>query len=149
MDISQYRVLLSVMAAWWVAQFLKPFVYFIRFREWDWSWWLSAGGMPSSHSAVMTAATFAVGLELGFNSPVFALGVAISMIVLYDAAGIRRQAGEHARIINAMLDDLAHGHPLKEEHLKELLGHTPGEVVTGVITGILIAQVVMSLLKPG
>jgi acid phosphatase family membrane protein YuiD len=146
MDIVQYRVLLSIFLAWFVAQFLKPFVHYVRFREWEWPRWFGAGGMPSSHSAVVVSATYALGLQNGFASPEFALGVALCMIVLYDAAGIRRQAGEHARIINAIIDDLAHGHPLKEEHLKELLGHTPGEVATGVVTGILAAHIVMTSL---
>lgn len=146
MDITQYRILLSVLVAWFIAQFLKPFVHYVRAREWEWARWFGAGGMPSSHSAVVVSATYALGLQNGFNSPEFALGVAVCMIVLYDAAGVRRQAGEHARIINAIIDDLAHGHPLKEEHLKELLGHTPGEVVTGVITGIAAAHIVMTQL---
>jgi acid phosphatase family membrane protein YuiD len=146
MDIAQYRVLLSVLLAWFVAQFLKPFVHYARVREWEWARWFGAGGMPSSHSAVVVSATYALGLQNGFDSPMFALGVAVCMVVLYDAAGIRRQAGEHARIINAIIDDLAHGHPLKEEHLKELLGHTPGEVVTGMITGIAAAHIVMTQL---
>jgi acid phosphatase family membrane protein YuiD len=146
MEIHQYKVLLSILVAWWVAQTLKPFIHYLRTREWQWSMWFSAGGMPSSHSAVIVSATYALGLLKGFDSAEFALGVAIAMIVLYDAAGIRRQAGEHARIINAIIEDLSHGHPLKEEHLKELLGHTPGEVVTGVITGILMAHIVMTVL---
>jgi acid phosphatase family membrane protein YuiD len=146
MELAQYKVLISVLVAWWVAQFLKPFIHLLRTREWEWPRWFSAGGMPSSHSAVVVAATVALGWQRGFASPEFALGVAICMIVLYDAAGVRRQAGEHARIINAIIDDFSHGHPLKEEHLKELLGHTPGEVVTGVITGILAAVLVMTSL---
>jgi uncharacterized protein len=144
MELAQYKVLISVLVAWWVAQFLKPFIHLLRTREWEWPRWFSAGGMPSSHSAVVVAATVALGWQRGFASPEFALGVAICMIVLYDAAGVRRQAGEHARIINAIIDDFSHGHPLKEEHLKELLGHTPGEEVTGVITGILAAVLVMT-----
>jgi acid phosphatase family membrane protein YuiD len=146
MDISQFKVLAAVLVAWWVAQFLKPFIHLLRTREWEWQRWFGAGGMPSSHSAVMVAATYGLGLQRGFTSPEFALGVAICMIVVYDAAGVRRQAGEHARVINAIIDDLAHGHPLKEENLKELLGHTPGEVVTGVFTGILAAHLVMTSL---
>jgi acid phosphatase family membrane protein YuiD len=66
------------------------------------------------------------------------------MVVLYAAAGVRRQAGEHARVINAIIDDLAHGHPLKEENLKELLGHTPGEVIIGSLVGITVAILMMS-----
>ncbi len=143
MELLQNNVLWCVAVAWFIAQFSKPFVQYLRTREWAWSWFFSAGGMPSTHSAIITAATTALGMELGFASPEFALSFAICMVVLYDAAGVRRQAGEHARVINAIIDDFSHGHPLKEENLKELLGHTPGEVIIGVIVGITVAILVM------
>ncbi len=120
---------------------------YIRDREWNWSWLFSAGGMPSTHSALIVAATTALGMVRGLASPEFAFGVAVSMVVLYDAAGVRRQAGEHARVINAIIEDLAHGHPLKEENLKELLGHTPGEVAIGVLVGLAVAVIVVSLMS--
>ncbi len=144
MEIFQNKVLQCVVVAWFVAQFSKPFIQYLRTREWAWSWFFSAGGMPSTHSAIITAATIAIGILMGFDSPEFALSIAISMIVLYDAAGVRRQAGEHARVINAIIDDLAHGHPLKEENLKELLGHTPGEVIIGVLVGITVTLIMMA-----
>jgi acid phosphatase family membrane protein YuiD len=143
MELLQNNVLWCVAVAWFIAQFSKPFVQYLRTREWAWSWFFSAGGMPSTHSAIITAATTALGMELGFASPEFALSFAICMVVLYDAAGVRRQAGEHARVINAIIDDFSHGHPLKEENLKELLGHTPGEVIIGVIVGVTVAILVM------
>jgi acid phosphatase family membrane protein YuiD len=143
MEILQNKVLICVAVAWVIAQFSKPFIQYVRTREWEWSWFFSAGGMPSTHSAIITAATTAIGFTMGFASPEFALSVAVSMIVLYDAAGVRRQAGEHARVINAIIDDFSHGHPLKEENLKELLGHTPGEVIIGTLVGIVVACVMM------
>lgn len=69
------------------------------------------------------------------------------MIVLYDATGVRRQAGEHARVINAIVSDLVAGHPLKEEQLKELLGHTPGEVIAGSALGLVVAHITCVLLR--
>jgi acid phosphatase family membrane protein YuiD len=143
MELLQNNVLWCVAVAWFIAQFSKPFVQYLRTREWAWSWFFSAGGMPSTHSAIITAATTALGMELGFASPEFALSFAICMVVLYDAAGVRRQAGEHARVINAIIDDFSHGHPLKEENLKELLGHTPGEVIIGVLVGVSVAVLLM------
>lgn len=143
MEIFQNRVLTCVLIAWFIAQFSKPFLQYLRTREWAWSWFFSAGGMPSTHSAVITAATTAIGIQMGVTSPEFAVCVAVSMIVLYDAAGVRRQAGEHARVINAIIDDLAHGHPLKEENLKELLGHTPSEVIVGSMLGITVSLLAM------
>jgi acid phosphatase family membrane protein YuiD len=143
-EMLQNDVLMCVAVAWLIAQFSKPFIQYLRTREWAWSWFFSAGGMPSTHSAIITAATTAIGIRMGLSSPEFAFSVAVSMIVLYDAAGVRRQAGEHARVINAIIDDLAHGHPLKEENLKELLGHTPGEVIIGTLVGVIVALLMMA-----
>jgi hypothetical protein len=146
-EILQNKVLVCVVVAWAIAQFSKPFVQYVRTRTWAWSWFFSAGGMPSTHSAIIVAATTAIGMDVGFDSPLFALSAAVSMIVLYDAAGVRREAGEHARVINAIIDDLAQGHPLKEEDLKELLGHTPSEVIIGVLVGITVAILMMMRLN--
>jgi len=101
---------------------------------------LSVGGMPSSHSALVASTAHAIGLHLGFDSPLYALAVVIAVVVTYDATGIRREAGIHAEIINTMIKDLATGHPLKEEELREILGHTPIQVLAGVLLGIMIAQ---------
>jgi acid phosphatase family membrane protein YuiD len=145
-EILQNKVLLAVAAAWVIAQVSKPFLQYLRTREWSWSWFFSAGGMPSTHSAIIVAATTALGMIKGVASPEFAFGVAVSMVVLYDAAGVRREAGEHARVINAIIEDLSHGHPLKEENLKELLGHTPGEVLVGSLLGLVTAIFVIARL---
>jgi uncharacterized protein len=146
MAIFQNTVLIAVSIAWLIAQVSKPFLQYLREREWNWSWFFSAGGMPSTHSAIIVAATTALGMLQGIATPEFAFCVAVSMVVLYDAAGVRRQAGEHARVINAIIEDLAHGHPLKEENLKELLGHTPGEVAIGVLVGLVVAVVVVTMM---
>ena len=142
MSLLNNYVLVAALSAWALAQLLKAPVEYLRHREWDWTLLLSAGGMPSSHSSLLVGATHAIGLATGFDSPLFALAIAISMVVVYDATGIRRQAGIHAALINAMIKDLASGHPLKQEQLLEVLGHTPLEVLGGVILGIVIAQAV-------
>lgn len=130
--------------AWSLAQLIKPPLQFITQRKWDWTLVLSAGGMPSSHSALMVGTTIAIGLQEGFNSAVFAIAWVISMIVVYDATGVRRQAGDHARILNLMIDELFTGHPLAEKELKERLGHTPREVLGGIVLGLVTAVVVMA-----
>lgn len=133
------RPLLAGLLALWLAQFLKvPIDYWVN-RRWNWNMWFSMGGMPSSHAALMVATTLAVGLYHGFDHPVFALGVAITMIVLYDAAGVRRQAGVHAQKLNVLLQELFSGQPLSQERLKEMLGHTPRQVAVGSLLGALIA----------
>ncbi len=134
-------VLIAALIAWSIAQVIKLPLHYLLKHEWDWSLLMSAGGMPSSHSALVVAVTHAIGLTQGFGSPLFALAIVVAMIVLYDATGVRRQAGEHARVINAIVSDLVAGHPLKEEQLKELLGHTPGEVLAGATLGLVVAQI--------
>jgi acid phosphatase family membrane protein YuiD len=109
-------------------------------HEWDWALLLRAGGMPSSHSALVAGVAHGIGLSHGFASPTFALAAVLAMIVIYDATGIRRQAGKHAEIINKMITDMASGHPLKQEELREVLGHTPLEALAGTILGIVTAQ---------
>jgi hypothetical protein len=134
------QVLIAGMAAWALAQIIKVPYAFFHDKRWDWSLLLRAGGMPSSHAALVTAITHAVGLYFGFDDPLFAVAFMVTMVVVYDATGIRRQAGLHAALINAMIDDLASGHALKGEQLLEVLGHTPLEALAGVLLGILVAQ---------
>ncbi len=133
------RVLIIALVAWALAQVLKVPIYYLRTRRWNWALLLTTGGMPSSHSALITATTHAIGLYIGFDSPLFALAVAITMIVTYDAAGVRRQAGMHAKRINMLFDELMSGQPLDEKALREVLGHTPLEVIGGIIWGISVA----------
>jgi acid phosphatase family membrane protein YuiD len=133
-------VLIAGLTAWGLAQVLKVPLNYLVTRTWDWVLLLRVGGMPSSHSALIASITHAIGLFVGFDTPLFALALAIAIIVIYDATGIRRQAGLHAEIINAMIRDLTRGHPLKEEQLKEVLGHTPLEAVGGTLLGIVTAQ---------
>ncbi|UCH58961.1 MAG: divergent PAP2 family protein [Anaerolineales bacterium] len=133
--------LLAGLIAWAIAQIIKVPLEYLQTRTWNWALLLRAGGMPSSHSALVTGVAHAIGLFYGFDTPQFALSVAITMVVVYDSTGIRRQAGIHAALINAMINDLAHGHPLKGEQLREVLGHTPLEAVGGVILGLLVAQI--------
>jgi acid phosphatase family membrane protein YuiD len=137
----QNKVLIAGVAAWLIAQILKIPMEYFRSRKWLWAMVFTAGGMPSSHSALMVASTLACGFYYGFDNPVFALGVAITMIVTYDAAGVRRQAGMHAERINVLFDELLHGHMWNEEDLREVIGHTPLEVAGGVILGLIVATV--------
>ena len=132
------QVLGPALLAWFIAQLLKPFFHYIRMRRWNWGLFFSAGGMPSSHSALITGATFAIGFHLGFDSPLFALAFAIGMIVVYDAAGVRRQAGLQAQRINLLINEIFAGKAITEERLKEVLGHTPNQVIGGVALGILV-----------
>ena len=138
-------VLIAGLVAWAIAQMIKVPVDYLQHRRWNWAILLSPGGMPSSHAALVTATAPAIGQFGGFNTPLFALAVVVAIVVVYDATGIRRQAGLQAALINAIVRDLASGHPLKSEKLREVLGHTPLEALGGVLLGLATAQVVWLL----
>ena len=135
-------VLIAGLIAWGIAQLVKVPLNYQLTRRWDWVLLLRAGGMPSSHSALVAAVAHSIGLFVGFGTPLFALALAVAIIVIYDATGIRRQAGMQAEVLNAMIRDLARGHPLKQAKLREVLGHTPLEALAGTLLGIVVAQLV-------
>ena len=139
LGIFQNKPLIAGVGAWLLAQIIKLPLDYFRTGKWNWSLMLTTGGMPSSHSSLMTATTLAIGLYHGFANPIFALGIALTMIVTYDAAGVRQQAGIHAQRINVLFDELLHGHPVNQRDLREVLGHTPLEVVGGILLGLVTA----------
>lgn len=145
--IFQNRVLIAALVAWGTAQTIKVPLEYLRSHRWKWAMLFTTGGMPSSHSALIVAATHAIGLYQGFDNPLFALGVAITMIVTYDAAGVRRQAGIHAERINLLFDELLKGHIWSDEELREVLGHTPLEVAGGILWGIVVATLAWLIWK--
>jgi acid phosphatase family membrane protein YuiD len=141
------RVLICMLVAWGTAQIAKVPLEYLRTKRWQWGWLLTTGGMPSSHSALIVGATNSVGLYFGYDSPLFALGVAVAMIVTYDAAGVRRQAGMHAERINTLFDELLKGHIWDEDELREVLGHTPLEVTGGILWGLVVTTVMWLIWK--
>lgn len=145
--IFQNHVLITGLIAWFLAQTLKTPIDYMQTHKWRWALFFGAGGMPSSHSSLITSTAAALGLHYGFDNPIFGLAVAIAMIVIYDAAGIRRQAGMQAQKINVLVEELLKGHPISEAQLKEVLGHTPIEAVGGVLLGITIAVICWLVLK--
>lgn len=141
-DIIHNPVFIAVIISSLLAQILKMPLEYLRTREWNWSLLFSTGGMPSSHSAVVTAAAVGVGHYMGFDTPVFGLAVAIASVVIYDATNIRRQAGFHAQRINRIVKEVFQGttKPANEVgELSEMLGHSPLEAFGGVVLGILVS----------
>jgi len=138
-------VLLSAIIAWLLAQIIKVLGEYITLSRWNWVLLFQAGGMPSSHSAMVSAAALSIGLYVGFDQPVFAISSILAMIVIYDATGIRRETGRQAVLINTMIEDLAKGKLAQVDRLKEVLGHTPGEAVLGTLLGLVISLVVWFL----
>ncbi|MCC6453913.1 MAG: divergent PAP2 family protein [Caldilineaceae bacterium] len=103
----------------------------------------STGGMPSSHSALVTSLATATGLQFGFGSAFFSISCVLALIVMYDARGVRQESGQHARILNQIVRELFSGHTISERELKELLGHTTIEVFVGALVGIVYTLLVM------
>jgi len=137
--LANYPELICCFAGWLVSSLLKIPVYYFLHRKLSIAMAFGTGGMPSSHAATMTATTLAIGLFSGFDHPAFAIAVAISMIVIYDAAGVRREAGYHAEALNKLVDEffaISKTPLVDQKRLKVMLGHTPIEVVGGVLTGL-------------
>lgn len=128
---------MSGLVAWAIAQVLKVFTKYWVERKWDWKMLVGSGGMPSSHSALCVGLTTAVALCHGVADSLFPVVLGFTLIVMYDAAGVRRHAGRQAEVLNMIVQDLFEGHPVSEKKLKELLGHTPLQVGAGAILGII------------
>ena len=141
-DLADNSVLWWGLAACGAAQLSKLFVELVQHRRWRPAVLVETGGMPSSHSALMTGTSAAIGWSEGFQSPLFALAAALSFIVLYDASGVRRAAGLMAQRVNGLPDGLWDVHPGGEpalRPLKENLGHTRAEVLVGSLLGPAVA----------
>ena len=136
------RVFLSWLIACLIAQFTKIVIGAIRQRRFDFRWFLGTGGMPSTHAAGVTALSAAVGLQVGFDSALFAATLVFTVITLFDAQGVRRWSGRQAQILNKMLEDIYFKRRIQETRLKELLGHTPTEVLAGMGVGLVTALTV-------
>ncbi|AHB89138.1 protein of unknown function DUF212 [Thermosynechococcus sp. NK55a] len=134
------HVLWVAFAASAIAQMLKLLIDIAKHRKLNFRVLVETGGMPSSHSALVTALATGVGRQRGWDSIEFAIAIVFACIVMYDAAGVRQAAGKQARILNQIVDEFFQdGHELAEAHLKELLGHTPIQVIAGSALGVAIA----------
>ena len=138
-----FEVLFSLVLCNVIAQVLKTIIFAIRNKKTDLRMLVTTGGMPSSHSSSVTGMATTIGLINGFESTIFALAAAFSIVVMYDSAGIRRSACRQAAVLNIIISDLFHDdHKVKEGRLKELLGHSPFEVIAGAVLGILVAVLI-------
>ncbi|MEH6943262.1 divergent PAP2 family protein [Bacillus sp. JJ722] len=149
--------IIASLTAIFFAQFVKVPIGYIATRRFDWSLLTSTGGMPSSHSAAVTSLATAVAIESGLQSPIFAVATIFAIITMFDATGVRRQAGEQAAVLNKLVHDFQifvqeakhwqeQAEQEKQMKLKELLGHKPIEVFFGALTGIFIALLLHYLL---
>ncbi|MBE7026864.1 MAG: divergent PAP2 family protein [Ruminococcaceae bacterium] len=129
----------TAILSWFVAQFIKVITVLVSEKRFDFSRFVGSGGMPSSHSSFVTSLAVMIGLKNGFDSEGFAICFVLALVVMYDASGVRRAAGKQASILNQIIEHWDEGPKIQGERLKELIGHTPFEVVAGAALGIFIA----------
>lgn len=130
---------MTTISAWLAAQTIKVTIGVIRQKRFDFRWFVGTGGMPSSHATGASCLATAIGLECGFNSVYFALAASFAIVVMFDAQGVRRSTGRQAHILNKVMDDIYWQGRIKENRLRELVGHTPVEVIMGFLLGVAIA----------
>lgn len=141
-DIINNYALMCSMLGWFTASVAKIIITLIREKRFELKKLFASGGMPSSHSATVSSLATAVFVKEGFGSTSFAITFILAFIVMYDASGVRRAAGEQARILNQLVNNISENKPVNlKKNLKELIGHTPLEVVVGCLLGVLIALI--------
>ncbi|XP_072971190.1 uncharacterized protein [Typha angustifolia] len=140
--------LISAILAFAIAQSIKLVTTWYKENRWDAKQLVGSGGMPSSHSATVTALAVAIGFHDGFGSSLFATAIILACVVMYDASGVRLHAGRQAEVLNQIVYELPSEHPLAETRpLRELLGHTPPQVIAGGVLGFVVAAFVQMIVK--
>jgi acid phosphatase family membrane protein YuiD len=135
------KYLLAPVVAWAIAQAAKVTLTSVRQRRLNLRVLAETGGMPSSHTAIVAGLTTAVGKYSGLSSAAFAIALIFTFVVMYDAAGLRRAAGRQAEVLNRLVEDLVHMRGVQEARLRELLGHTPIEVLAGALIGLVVGLI--------
>ena len=141
------RAYLAVFLSWFIAQTIKVLrsLAGVKFRRFNFRWIFDTGGMPSSHSSSVAGLSTTAGLYYGFGSMPFLITLIFTIITMFDAAGVRRNVGRQAIILNKMMDDIYEKGQVGDARVKELLGHTPVEVFAGAFLGFLIAWITCKL----
>jgi len=142
MNIRDYKFLIIPIIAWATVQVFKFLADAVKNKKLNFKRLVETGGMPSSHSATVTSLMTAVGISEGLSSPIFAVAFVFSIIVMYDAAGVRRAAGKQASILNQLINS-NQVHVDTNVKLKELLGHTPVQVIVGGVYGVIVGIIFM------
>lgn len=137
-DFLENKFLIVPFIVWCCIQLFKFITDFVINRKPNFRRLFGAGGMPSSHSAVVATLTTLVGKEYGLGSAIFAVSFVFSLIVMYDAAGVRRAAGKQATLLNKLVENYPNSNVIVTEKLVEVLGHTPFQVLVGAVIGILV-----------
>lgn len=144
--IGQNKIFIITISTWLIAQLMKVVIGFVNEKRFNFKWFVGTGGMPSSHCAGVAALATCTGMQLGYDSGIFAVALIFAIITTFDAQGVRRSTGKQAEIMNKMFVDLYFKKPIKEDRLMELIGHTPIQVFVGLILGIVCAYVLYNVL---
>ena len=139
--IMEYKYIIIPILVWFFIQLIKLIFDLIVTKKFNFKRILQAGGMPSSHSGVVVSLTTMIGKDLGINSPIFAVSVIFALVVMYDAAGVRRAAGKQAKLLNKIVETPGLTGVQVQEKLVEVLGHSPKEVLVGALIGIIVGLI--------
>ena len=138
---TQYRFLIVPITVWFCIQVFKVIWDLVATHKFNFKRILGAGGMPSSHSAVVTSIATMIGKTQGIDSPIFALAMFFAFVVMYDAAGVRRAAGKQAKLLNKLVETPGLSNIQVQEKLVEVLGHTPMQVIVGAAIGVIVGLI--------
>ncbi len=141
MGIMQYKYIIIPFSVWFFIQLFKLIYDLVTTKQFNFKRILGAGGMPSSHSAVVTALATMIGKSQGLESPIFGLSVIFAFVVMYDAAGVRRAAGKQAKLLNKIVNTPGLSGIEVTEKLQEVLGHTPTQVFVGAAIGVIVGLI--------
>jgi len=144
--IFRNEIIIIAFITWIFNQSLKLIIFYITEKKWDVRRFIGAGGMPSTHSALSVCVATTIGLKEGWDSPLFALAIVLAFIIMADAAGVRRETGEQAKALNKIILEFFKEIKLKDKRFKELVGHTPFEVIVGAFVGMVMAWVLSAVI---
>ncbi|NQT33506.1 MAG: divergent PAP2 family protein [Candidatus Omnitrophica bacterium] len=132
-------VVVTTFMGWFVAQAIKVMLGIFKEKKFNFKWFVGTGGMPSSHAAGVTAMATSIGLYEGVGTALFGVALMFTVVVVCDARGVRHSTGQQAIILNKIMDDIYWKKQIQEDRLKELIGHTPIQVIAGIIVGLAVA----------
>ncbi len=141
LQVYSNKILMATLSAWLIAQTIKVVIGIFRKKKFDFRLFIGSGGMPSSHASGASCLATSIGIECGFDSVYFALAFAFAIVVMFDAQGVRRSTGKQASILNTIMEDIYWRGKIQQLRLRELIGHTPVEVIMGMLLGVTIAVV--------
>jgi hypothetical protein len=144
--IFRNEIIIIAFITWVLNQSLKLIVFYATEKKWDIRRFVGAGGMPSTHSALSVCVATTIGIKEGWESPLFALAIVVAFIIMADAAGVRRETGEQAKVLNKIILEFFKEIRIKDKRFKELVGHTPFEVIVGAFIGIAMAWILCTII---